>query len=55
MVKINYVSSSFKLNSNLQGKVKPISKISKMKDKPKDENNKEHQLGRQQDTAHIYL
>lgn len=35
MVKINYVSSSFKLNS----KVKPISKISKMKDKPKDENN----------------
>lgn len=36
MVKINYVSSGFKLNSNLQGKVKPISK---MKDKPKDENN----------------
>lgn len=39
MVKISYVSSSFKLNSNLQGKVKPISKISKTKDKPKDENN----------------
>ena len=39
MVKINYISSSFKLNSNLQGKVKLISKISKMKDKSKDENN----------------
>lgn len=39
MVKINYISSSFRASSNLQGKVKPVSRISKVKDKPKEENN----------------
>lgn len=39
MVRINYISPSFKTSSNLTGKIKPISPSSKTKDKNKDENN----------------